>query len=49
MVPVEDQWDVTTSVDAAITESLIPYIQNLPGLSNHFLESPSHIRDCPMV
>jgi hypothetical protein len=47
-VPIEDQWDLTSSVDVAITESLTPYTRNLPGPSIHCLESPSH-RDCSMV
>jgi hypothetical protein len=40
---------VTRSIDAAIIESLTPYTQYLPALSNHFLEAPSITRDWPIV
>jgi hypothetical protein len=33
-VPVEERWDVTSSMDVAITESLTPYTRYLPTLSN---------------
>jgi hypothetical protein len=36
---------VTSSMVAAITESLTPYTQYLPTLSNHCLEAPSQTGD----
>jgi hypothetical protein len=44
-VAVEDRWGVTSSLDAAIIESLTPYTQYLPTLSNHCLVFPSQTGD----
>jgi hypothetical protein len=49
MVHVEERLDVTSSVDVAITKSLTPCPQYLPGPSNHCLESLSHTGDCSIV
>ena len=48
-VPIEDRWGVTSSVVAAITESLTLYTWYLIALSNHYLEAPSQIGDWPIV